>query len=95
MDAIEHAALYSDGEPSDDSYLYQECLCDAETGAIVQLLRHYHRKATQLLDDLYSAEERQLREKGSQEALQRRDEMIGTLKVGSRGCWSTLPQLPH
>ena len=98
VDAIENAAIYcqedhTDGDgPSTDDHDTgdddgderegEEDLCEQEAGSTMRTLRRHLHAASQLLDELYRAEEEQVREKG----LLRRDELRDALKVSTTAC---------
>lgn len=79
VDAIEYAAMYCQEEHTDDdeSPDGEGDLSEQEAGPIMRTLRRHYSAASVLLDELYCAEQEQVRKR----ALLRRDELWDTLKV--------------
>lgn len=78
VDAIEYAAMYCQEEHTDEDAPDGEGdLSEQEAGPTMRTLRSHYSAASVLLDELYRAEEEQVRKR----ALLRRDELWDTLKV--------------
>jgi len=86
VEEIEYAAMYCEGEPDGDEPEEGNNLFEQEAESLMRTLRRLFCRARLLLNELYSAEEQQVRANGLQAELLRNDELRDTLNVGAACC---------